>query len=145
MSISVKKLQISRFWSKFSKNFDFGQNLWKSRVRSKLSKISSLVNIYKNLDFGQSLWKFRFWSKLSENLDHGQHFGKISILVNIIYRFGTKFSPNLGFGPNFRKMSIWVKICKYVDFGPKISIWVKIFENIDFGENCRKISILVEI
>ena len=42
-------------------------------------------------------------------------------------------------------MSIWVKICKYVDLGPKISILVKIFENIDFGENFRKISILVEI
>ena len=40
-------------------------------------------------------------------------------------------------------MSIGVKICKYVDVGPKISILVKIFENIAFGENCRKFSILV--
>ena len=117
----------------------------------------------KDFDFGQYSWKSRFWSKLSENLDLGQHFRKISILVNI---FGKKFSTNIGIGQNFGKMSIWVKICKYVDFGqkyPKISflskfskisisvkiveksqIWSNLSKNLDFGQNCRKFSILVK-
>ena len=118
----------------------------------------------KNLKFGQIFQTIsildkivenhRFWSKSSESLDLGQHFRKISILLNI---FGKNFHKSW-FGKNFRKISILVKKL------PKISILVKIFEtsilvknvkksqiwsnlsnNLDFGQNCRKFSILVKI
>ena len=55
-------------------NLNCGQNHRKFRIWSVFMKI---------LIFGESLWKFWFRPKLSENLDLGQHFRKISILVNI--------------------------------------------------------------
>ena len=66
-----------------------------------LQKISILVNIYGNLDFGQNLWKSRLWSKLSENLDLGQHFRKISILVNIFGNLDLGQHFLIGFGQNW--------------------------------------------
>ena len=46
--------------------------------------------------------KIWIWSKLSENYDLGQHFGKISILVNI---FG-----KVDLGQNFPQIVVLVKI-----------------------------------
>ena len=56
---------------KNSKNFDFGQYLWKSRVWSKLMKTLILVKIFENIDFGDNcpnisnmmkiIEKSRFW------------------------------------------------------------------------------------
>ena len=144
MSIWVKNLQICRLGQKFP-----------TKIWPNLSKILILVKIienfefgYENLDFGQSLWKFWFRPKLSENLDLGQHFRKISILVNILGKIDLGHFPQiLVLVKISEKMSIGVKICKHVDFGKnykKISIFVKIFGNIAFGENCRKISNVVK-
>ena len=138
MSISVKILQISRFWSKFSKNFDFGQYLWKSRFWSKFMKISISVKIIEHFEFGQYLWKSRFWSELM----------KISVLVKIVGKSWSwsTFSENLDFSQYH--LPIWDKIF------PKSWFWSKFPKNVDLGQNlqiCRfwskflKISILVKI
>ena len=55
-----------------------------------------------------------FWSKLSENLDLGQHFRKISILVNI---FG-----KIDLGQNFPQILVLVKISEKCQFGQDLQI-----------------------
>ena len=58
-----------RFWTKFSKNSDYGQNLWKFQVWSKSSKnlefiwiISISVELSKNLNLCHSIEKSGFGS-----------------------------------------------------------------------------------
>ena len=46
---------------KISKNFDFGQYLYKSQVWSKFMKISIWVKIFENIGFGQNCRKYIFW------------------------------------------------------------------------------------
>ena len=176
MLVCVKISEKCRFGSKICKYVDlvknfqlkFGQICRKPWFWSKLSKISNLVNIYENLDFGQSLWKFWFRPKWWENLDLGQHFRKISILVNILGKidFGhfpqilvlVKISEKCRLGSKFAIMSILVKITKKSRFSSKfskISLLVKIVEKsqmwsnlskyFNFRQNCRKFSILVKI
>ena len=164
MSISVKILQISRFWSKFTKNFDFGQYLWKSRFWSKFMKISISVKIIEHFEFGQYSWKSRFWSELM----------KISVLVKIVGKSWSwsTFSENLDFsqyhlpiwGKIFPKSWFWSKFPKNVDLGQNLQIcrfcsknlhlgqnfwkyrfWWKLSKNLKFRQICRKISILDKI
>ena len=95
--------------------------------------------------------KYRFWSKFSidrhlgrefkKNLDFDAHFGKISILVEIIEK-------NLDFGRNSEKHRLWKKFWKNLDYNRnfrKILILVAISKDLDFGRNIRQILILVEI
>ena len=145
---------------KFSKNFDFGQNLRKIPNFSKISKTMDLsqiiekVRFCQNFDFFPKFRKIRFWS----------NFPKISILVNFdfgqIFDFGQNIRKILIFfenfeifrlGLNFWIISIWVKFSKKIF--PKFFIYSKISKYFDFGEifekfrfwsNFRKISILVK-
>ena len=66
-----EKLRYSRVWT-FSKNPVFIRNP---------RQISIFVKIYENFAFGHNFEKSRFWSQFSKNLDFGQNFRKISILV----------------------------------------------------------------
>ena len=52
---------------KFSKNFDFGQNLRKIPIFSKISKQYQLSQIIEKFRFWSNFQKkFRFWSKFSK-------------------------------------------------------------------------------
>ena len=114
----------SRFWSKF----------WKISISGKFSEKLIWSKVSKNLELIKSLQKsWFFFFKILYNLDFGQNYWKISILVKISkpsdnLDFCMNFRKNLGFSQNFRK----------------ISILVNILDNLDCGQNCRKISILVK-
>ena len=98
-------------------------------------KISILVEINE---------KFRFFSKISKNVDLGQIFEKISILVKFFerisilvkilekFRFSSKTTKNVDFGQildffeNFENSSNLVKFSKNFDFRQifkKIRVW----------------------
>ena len=82
------------------------------------------------LDIGQNLQISRFCSKRSKNLDFGQNFRKISILVKIV--------GDSQFWSKLTKMLISDKIAKNADYSRnfrKISILVDIYENLDFGQS----------
>ena len=120
-------------WVKICKYLDLGQNFEKFRFWSIFMKILILVKIHENLDCG--IWN------LSENYDLGQHFRKISILVNIFGKIALSqnFPQILVLVKISEKMSIWVKIVE------KSQIWSNLSKNLDFGQICRKFSILVKI
>ena len=115
ITILLKIVEQSRFWSQFLKNLVFGKNLRKSRFWPKIfnkldlgqnfRKISNLVKIVGNFDFGKKLRESRFWSK----------FSKISILVKIFD------SPE--FGQYFRKIS---------------GFFLNSRKNLDFDQNLQK-------
>ena len=150
---------------KICKYFDFGRYLWKSRLWTKImkisiSKISILVNIYENLDFGQNWWKSPFWSKFSGNLDVGKHAREISILVNIFGKIDLRqnfpqilvlvqISEKFRFLSKFVNMSILIKtFSKNNDFGRHFrnsQFWWKLSKILKFGQICLKFSILVKI
>ena len=75
-----------RFWSKFTKDIDFFENLEKFRFCQIFEKISILVKFSKNFDFGHNFRK---------NFEFGQIFSKK-------FRFWSIFRK-------LRKMSILVK------------------------------------
>ena len=150
-------MQIFRFGSKLSKNFDFGQYLLKSRFWSQSMKISILVKIVeKILIFGKSrfqstssiksIWdnifpKSWFWSKFPTNVDLGKNLEICRFWSKILknldlsknfrkFRFWKFFSKNLKFGQHGRKiLNFWTKLSKILYFGKK-----KI-KNLDFGQN----------
>ena len=85
--ILVNILGKSRFWSISSVKLIWVKIFPKSWFWSKKCR------------FGQDLPICRFWSKIYENLEFGQNFRKISILVKILKK--------CRFGQNFKKSRIW--------------------------------------
>ena len=68
--------------------------------------------------------------KTVENINSGQHFRKLLVLVKSLGKFR--------FWSNIRKIPIHVNLPKNPDFGPY-------FRNLDFGQKFWKISILANI
>ena len=77
----MKIFDIHRFWSKFSKYLDLGQNF---------RKIPRMVKIFEYLDFGQNFRKKAILVKIRENFKLGHNFRKTSILFETS-RFWSKF------------------------------------------------------
>ena len=78
MLILVKNIKTTLALVKILIVLDFGQNLQKSRIWSKFTKMWILdkiaemliiVKIFKNVDLGQNLQIPRIWSKFSKKLD----------------------------------------------------------------------------
>ena len=133
----LKKFSIFfiRFYSKFRKKIDFGQNFQKFDFSQIFEKISNWVKFSKNFDFFEKFEKFRFksisiFSKMFKTSDFGQIFEKISSLVKISNKFD--------FFENFEKFRI-LSIFK------KISILVRIFLKFQFWSKFRKISIFRKV
>ena len=101
-SILIKILEIlknvdfsSNFRKKFSKNFDFGQNLRKIPIFfQNFRKISIWVKSLENFDFGQIFEKFRFWSKFFKIFDLFENLEKFRCWSNF---------RKLRFWSNYRK------------------------------------------
>ena len=121
------------FWTKFSKNTDYGQNSRKFRVWAWFLKnldfirnISILIQISENLDFGHNFWEISIRVKRFEISRFWPKFRKIAILFKIFY--------NLNFG-------------KYLQFDPYFRnswFWSTFWKNLHFCHNLRKIWILVK-
>ena len=120
---------------KFSKNFDFGQNLRKIPIFQNFRKISIWVKSLKNFDFGQIFEKFRFWSKFFKIFDLFENFEKFR------FRFFVKIFHNFRCIRKLRTISILVKFSKNSDFGQNFENNVRgqIFEkNLDFRKIFEK-------
>ena len=88
--------------------------------------------------------------KIYKNLEFGQNFRKIQILIKIVgnSRFWSKLTKMSISDKTAKNLLIIVKIFekfRFVSIFMKISILVKIHEDLDFGQNCRKILILDNI
>ena len=131
------KLQISWFWSKLSKIFDFSHCLWKFRFWSIFMEISIMVQVDDNLNFCQLFRKISFLINILGIIELGQNFPQLLNLVKIsekcrfgsnmkICRSWSKFIKNLETSQNFKKISILVKIVGNSRF----------YQCVDFGKNC---------
>ena len=69
MVITVKIFEICQFSSKFAYRM-----IW-------VKIFENFKEYYENLNLGQNSWKSRFWSKLSKIPDLGQIWKKMAILV----------------------------------------------------------------
>ena len=160
MSILIKNIQKSKFWSKFSKISILEKIVEKSHIWSNLSKKSQFwTKLSKILHFGRNVtkrrfWlkfteisnlvefskKSRFWSKLSGILDWSKLIEMIMLITVIIVekcRFGSKLVSIFILVKNCRIISILVNIYENLDFGQsswKSRLWSKMWKIIEFIE-----------
>ena len=115
-------------------------------------KISILVKIYENLDFGQNYRKILILVNIFEKSRFLSISSVKSIGVKIFpkygqnfqkCRFGSKFENMSISIKNFKKISILVKIKKKYQFRRKSNL-VKFVEKSRFWSKFNKMSILVE-
>ena len=127
------------FWN----HLGFCRHFWYFHIWSKFPIILILYKIFeklrfpwnfsKNLDFDQNCSKSRFWStfienrnfcQFSENLDFGQDFRNISVLVEIF----------------LKKISNLVKFSEKFRLRKKSRLWLEFSWNLHFGQNFRETS-----